>query len=164
MLMTQNEEIFFVSALRQDAEVLEWGSGQSTAQIALRTKSIVSIEHNVEWYRKLKPRLELFHNVEYFFVPPNTPYDERLGDGTAIQFLNYCMRPAMFHPQRMFDVILIDGRARIGCADIAQSILQLNGFIFIHDYDRTAYHEVEQFLKLVDRKETMAKFVVAKFA
>jgi hypothetical protein len=160
--MTQNEEMFFISALNTDTEVLEWGSGQSTAQIATRVRSLVSIEHDKTWYAKLRPRLELFHNVDYLFVPPNTPYDEkRDGDGNAEQFKNYTMRPLTL--ARTFDVILIDGRARIGCAAEAAFVINPDGFIFIHDYDRTAYHEVEKFLKLVDRKENIAKFKVAKF-
>lgn len=47
-------------------KMLEWGCGGSTLYFPKLVKNYVSIEHNQEWYEKLKP--QLLDNVELYFV------------------------------------------------------------------------------------------------
>jgi sialidase-1 len=68
-----------------------------------------------------------------------------------------------------FDLIFIDGRARVECAKVAVELLNPNGVILIHDYRnpnpacrRYEYEEVEQFLVDVEQyvKKHNAKLLV----
>lgn len=60
--MPKEEENFFLSHLKSDHKVLEYGSGESTKQIAERVDSVLSIEHQKNWYEKVKN--EIPNNVE----------------------------------------------------------------------------------------------------
>ena len=64
----------------------------------------------------------------------------------------------------MFDVIFIDGRARIECAKICNEISHENTIIFIHDF-RSRYENyklVLDHLTLISEVEDMAMFKIKK--
>jgi len=43
--------------LRPSDRMLEWGSGRSTAWLSARVQSIQSIEHDREWYERVRTQL-----------------------------------------------------------------------------------------------------------
>ena len=53
--------------------MLEWGSGGSTVEFSPQLKEYYSIEHNLEWYNKVKEEIESlsYSNVNYNYVPQN---------------------------------------------------------------------------------------------
>lgn len=157
MFTQKNEEDFFMSHINENSLILEYGSGISTNEIAKKCKSILSIEHQEEWYNKLKP--QLLNNCEIILKKPDLPYIEGGHCGTYDEFKSYIEAPLGKGP---FDIILIDGRARVSCASIVKSLSHDNTIIFIHDYDRPEYQDALNYLELIDQVGTMAKFKLKK--
>jgi SAM-dependent methyltransferase len=156
------EQNFLLDALTPDMTVLEVGAGLSTFLIAKRVKKVISIEHNKEWFdeiNKTKPQ-----NVELYHIPQNSEPKPEYSDGTYEDFKDYC--DFILGIPELFDVVFIDGRARVDAAKFAAKCLKENGVIFIHDfghpdtkYRRTEYDCVLDFLELDGQELTMAKFV-----
>jgi protein-L-isoaspartate O-methyltransferase len=155
------EQEFFLSHLKPHMRVLEWGSGDSTLAIAKRVKQLVSIEHHHEWYDKMRKQIP--KNVELLFCPPDNENYE--GDGTYDDFRTY-VDVAHFN-FRQFDVIFIDGRARVACASFCHELGDANTLVFIHDYNhpdpkwrRDEYYAAEKYLERIEGVFTMWKFKI----
>ena len=157
MFTQKNEEDFFMNHINENSLILEYGSGISTNEIAKKCKSILSIEHQEEWYNKLKP--QLLDNCEIILKKPDLPYIEGGHCGTYEEFKSYVEAPLNKGP---FDIILIDGRARVSCSSVVKTISHDNTIIFIHDYDRPEYREALSYLELIEQVGTMAKFKIKK--
>jgi len=156
----QEEENLFLDSLKPNHVVLEWGSGKSTIAIAPLVKQVYSIENNKEWFDELKYIVP--ENVSLNYVPAN---EEPTGgdDGTYQQFKDYVDFAATLN--RKFDIIFIDGRARVACAELAVKLLKKNGLLFVHDmrnpkieYRRDEYEPIFDMFELVDYEFTMYKF------
>jgi predicted O-methyltransferase YrrM len=160
MFNNQDEVQFFLESLKLTDDVLEWGSGGSTIAIAKRVKSLYSIEHNKEWFDKVSGMIP--ENTHLFHIERN--FEEKSGDdGTLEDYNDYVNFPCKLG--KKFDVIFIDGRARVECARQATVLLKAGGIIFIHDYchpnevyRRYEYEVVEEFLVKTDQKFALAKF------
>jgi len=146
------EEDFLFSHLTKNMEVLEWGSGSSTIAIAKRVKEVTSIEHDRAYFKILEAKK--IPNVNLYFVNRNQ-IEKNGHDGTYADYKDYIEYPKRL--KKKFDLIFVDGRARVECAKIAVSLLKPNGVILIHDYrnpnpkcDRLEYREVENFLNIQD--------------
>lgn len=163
----QQETDYFLSFLKPEMRVLEFGSGSSTLEIAKRVKEVVSIEHNKVWYEKIKELIP--ENVELLYVPQNHEPSKEYDDGTYEDFKDYVQRPLKYNYEK-FDLIFIDGRARVCCARYsAMSYLNENGIIIIHDYNhpdpkwkRFEYDAVLEFLEPIGQVFTMGAFKVKK--
>lgn len=162
MLNNQDEVQFLLENLKETDEVLEWGSGGSTLAIAKRVKTLYSIEHNKEWFDKITALIP--ENVHLFYVERNK--EEMSGDdGTLEDYYDYVNFPSKMG--KKFDVIFIDGRARVECAKVATHLLKAGGTIFIHDYchpnevyRRREYEVVEDFLEKTGQVFAFAKFKI----
>jgi hypothetical protein len=157
MFTTEKEKIFFFNEIDSTKNILEYGSGESTLEISSRCNFLVSIEHQKKWYDKLINQIP--SNCKLYLVEPNLPYIEGITCGNYDEFKNYIEKPLNESP---FDIILIDGRARVACASICHKLSHSNTIIFIHDFDRKEYQEVLKYLELIDIVETMAKFKIKK--
>ena len=135
--------------LTKGAKVLEYGSGKSSIEIAGMVKSLLTIEHQRHWFEKIKPKLP---DNAIMLLVFSTNF--RGGtDGSYEQFKDYIEAP-----KDIYDVIIIDGRARVGCAKYCKNIADNNTLIFIHDFDRKEYQPVLKYLQLIEQKGTLAKF------
>lgn len=174
------EENFFLSHLKKDMRVLEWGAGSSTLAIASLVRELVSIEHNEKWYKEIKAKIP--ENVKLFFVPPNSEPKPEYDDGTYEDFKNYIEAPIMLNnvlaaqpltsnlellTSPKFDLIFIDGRARVACAEVCRQISHANTLVFIHDFNhpvekwrRPEYYEAEKYLERIEGVFTMWKFKI----
>ena len=160
MFMPKDEENFFLSHLKSDHKVLEYGSGESTKQIAERVDSVLSIEHQKNWYEKVKN--EIPNNAEIVLVEPNYPHIDGSGDGSFQQFKDYIEYPI---GKNIFDIILIDGRARPWCASICKRISHEKTIVFIDDFNtgeisRTDYKLAHYYLNELDHCGRLYKFEV----
>lgn len=157
MFTSSNESKFFLSHLTNTQKVLEYGSGESTFEIAKKVKELISIEHDRKWYNKtvlnIPSNCKLILNEPNLFYPSTGPAH----DGTFEEFKDYIHSPLPLAP---FDVIFIDGRARVACAEISQLLGHSETIVFIHDFDRVEYNEVLKYLTLLERVDNMAKFKI----
>lgn len=147
------EEQFFLSHINHNHKVLEYGSGESTVQLSKLSKYVVSVEHQPQWFDKIKNKIN--NNCNIILKEPNQEYKEGGDCGSYDQFYSYINAPLEFAP---YDIILIDGRARIHCAKICHKLGHKDTLIFVHDWHRQEYHIITEYLKLIDVKNTMAKF------
>lgn len=161
----QEEEDFLLSRLKPEHKVLEFGSGSSTIEIAKHVKHICSIEHHSEWFERVMQQLP--PNAHLCWVPQNSE-PEPGHDGTKKNFNDYVQKSIeLCDKYGPFDVIFIDGRARVACAEICEKIGHKDTLVFIHDYNhpnpqylRDEYFEAEQWLERVDGEFTMWLFKI----
>lgn len=155
MFTRKDEEDFLFTEINNTQRVLEYGSGSSTSQIAKKCLSIISIEHQQNWFNRYKNAVP--DNCTLLLRKPNLPYMEGRHCGAYDEFKDYIETPLSFGP---FDVIFIDGRARVGCASICNKLGHKDTIVFIHDFHRPEYQEALQYLNLISVVGTMAKFKI----
>lgn len=165
---TQAEADFFLNHLKPHHIVLEWGAGASTASIAKRVKHVYSIEHHAGFVERIKHTMP--ENSTLYLVPPNE--EEGPGeDGDVNQYFNYVKKAVDIEVEFgvKFDIILIDGRARVACAKACyfMGLGHKDTLIFIHDYNhpdpkytRKEYFEAEKYLIRIEGEHTMWKFKI----
>jgi len=110
--------------------VLEWGSGHSTGRFpreAPHLKRWVAVEHDAAWYERIKG-MERHGAVELALVPPDGPASA-LGEEGA--FKGYIAYPAGLGLK--FDLVIIDGKARLDCLRASQGMLSPRGIVVLHD-------------------------------
>jgi SAM-dependent methyltransferase len=112
---------------------IEWGSGRSTAWLASRVGRLVSIEHDLGWYRKTADELARRHleNVEYVLA--------ELADGAGGPDHPY-VAAARKAPAGEVSFVLVDGLLRDHCAKLAMELLRPGGLLVIDDAQRYLPH------------------------
>lgn len=154
MFTNKLEEKFFLSHLMPNHHLLEYGSGESTIQISNIVNSMVSIEHQKIWYNNIKSQITN-NNCKIILKEPDLSYTEGKECGSYDQFFSYINEAQNYGP---YDIILIDGRARVSCAKLCPKISHTETLIFVHDWDRQEYQEISQYLNFIEAQDTMAKF------
>jgi Methyltransferase domain len=120
---------FLRGRIGKSLDVFEYGSGSSTLWWADRVRSVISCEHDRQWYDKAKQAIP--GNVTLLF--------RELGSGEyAKEILNY---------EDRFDLIVIDGRDRVNCARNSLKALKNSGVIIWDDTERADYSAGINFLK-----------------
>jgi predicted O-methyltransferase YrrM len=111
---------------------LEWGSGRSTIWFAQRVTHLTSIEHNDSWYNRVKNVLsdEDVENVELLLAPLDTKGREQ----------PEYVRVAAKQRKASLDFILVDGRLRGQCTELALQLIKLGGMLIIDDAARYIPH------------------------
>ncbi len=127
---------FLAARIPRSMTVFEYGSGNSTFWWSKRVKSLVSCEHDKEWYAQFKEK-----------VPTNTTYLLRRAKGGSRE---YAQEVAGY--RNMFDLIMIDGRDRVNCAKNCIPALRREGVIVWDNSDRDEYQDGFDFLKQADFK------------
>lgn len=154
-----DSEIFLVlKHLYYTDTLLEWGSGGSTTYFSHFVKKYYSIEHDEDWYNKLKS--EIPSNVKLHHVPWDSP---RTIPTQRDQFKTYIEYVDKLNVKQ-FDKVFIDGRARGWCAEYALKYLHQDSIIFIHDFwNRPQYHVVfEWYEEVASVKDTFQTIVALK--
>lgn len=113
---------FIDKRLNKDMIVFEYGSGNSTIWFAERVKEIISVEHDLAWFENVKMRMPenayvVYHQLEY-----HGKYAEEIGNHN-----------------KKFDLIIIDGRDRNYCAELAIKHLSDNGVVVFDNADLHIY-------------------------
>lgn len=145
--------------------VYEFGSGGSTLFFASKAKKVISIEHNAEWYSKVKCKLleNNFVNVKLNLIEPE------LYSSNNIPFYYFSSSPGYYkmsfkkyvdsilsYNDNFFDIILIDGRSRPGCLANSFNKVKVNGLIVFDNSERDSYQN--DLTNLPKNFEVMHKF------
>lgn len=122
---------FLEDFLKKDthARVLEFGSGSSTLWFAQRTPHLISLEHDVRWFKLIKKELE----KNYSRIPCEQQY--RL---VISEYYRVCDE----FPDNYFDLILVDGKDRVKCVEHAQRILKPGGILMLDNAEREKYQPI----------------------
>lgn len=134
----------------QPHTVVEWGSGGSTLWFPDRFPSIdrwVSVEHDLDWYRRLRDSSALPKVVELLYEAPDepgNPHDPvwyRRSEFEPGVFQRYVERPTRATVPFYADLVFVDGRARNFCMRAGFKLLNPGGVVVVHDAQRREYAE-----------------------
>jgi hypothetical protein len=114
---------FLNDRVKEDMQVFEYGSGNSTLWFSQRVGKVISVEHDGEWYATMKDLVASHSNVDYLLRGrANDLYAETIkevGD--------------------LFDIIVLDGRDRVKCCLNSVKYLKSDGIIIWDNSDRIKY-------------------------
>jgi hypothetical protein len=151
----------------QTVRVFEYGSGGSTLFWLAHGAVVVSIEHDPQWYTRLRQRLDAASPVDYRLVLPEPGESDSHGEDIAdprcyasedasfrgCTFRNYVSQIDSF-PSGHFDVILIDGRARPSCIQHSADKVRPGGLLVLDNADRPYYTaRTQPYLSRFTRRE-----------
>jgi len=144
---------FLKKIVRQDMCVFEYGSGGSTMFWISSVQELISVEHDLSWYRNMKERLDKqpSRNFQYILAEPipdlqfgekqfENP-DDFISSGPEYAGKNFeqYARSIDAFPDNYFDIIIVDGRARPSCIKQGIPKLKKNGWLIINNTERKYY-------------------------
>ena len=115
---------FIAKRLNKNMSVFEFGSGNSTLFFAKRVNSIISVEHNSEWFAKIKTLIPI--NSTLIYVESNN----------SDQYLE----PLKVRNEKS-DIIIVDGIFRNECLIASVNHLTEFGIIILDDSERNEYNK-----------------------
>lgn len=127
-------------------DIFEWGSGESTLCFTKLCKTLISIEHNPEWYKKTKGQIPSW--VDYCLIPPEAGSlgsdpgnpDHYKSASTELGEVNFKRYASAIDKYGLFDLILIDGMARASCLKHALSHVRPGGCIVLDNTGDRPYY------------------------
>lgn len=134
--------------------VFEYGSGGSTLFWLDKGAQVISIEHDREWYQRVRTITADNPQLDYRLIEaekienaradirrdPSNP-SQYLSDDSAFigyHFRQYVEQIDEFADQ-FFDLVLIDGRARPSCITHAARKVKVGGYLVLDNADRAYY-------------------------
>jgi hypothetical protein len=113
---------------RRDVDAFEYGSGASTVWLARRCRSVVTAEHDVSFAHAMASTIAR-DNVELKLAEPERSSTPRISSGRSgyagFDFSSYVDTIGT----RRYDLIVVDGRARVACLERALAQLAEGGLI-----------------------------------
>lgn len=134
--------------VQPDHKVFEWGSGGSTLFFAKRARHVVSIEHDEGWFEQARVALASAagRKIDYRLVRAGTEAspDWRFQSGARgweqANFEAYVRAIEPFDDD-YFDVVSVDGRARMGCLEIGARKVAPGGLLLLDNSNYPRYAE-----------------------
>jgi len=121
---------FISDRLDKNMDIFEYGSGNSTLWYAQKVNSVTSVEHDKQWFEKIKnsmPDNVSIYNEELIYGGNYSKFSENL--------------------EQKFHIVIVDGRDRINCIKSAiNSIKSDNGVVVLDDSERESYKNGVEFL------------------
>lgn len=128
-------------ASRPSSRVFEYGSGASTAWLARRCATVTSVEHHAEFHGEVSKLLSALDNADLAHVPASPAADPTVSSSrsghTGLDFADYVAQLGVGAVE--YDLIVIDGRARLACLERAVEYLAVGGLIVFDDIGRRRY-------------------------
>ncbi len=121
---------FIKERLGKEMEVFEFGSGYSTLYYANLVKSIISVEHDKNWYQYLHNQLP--GNAKVLLCPLEEKEKYFLSAETQ---------------NKKFHLIFVDGEFRDECVTHSLNALHETGVLILDDTERPEYLTARNFLK-----------------
>ncbi len=132
----------------REVSVFEWGSGASTIWMIKRGYQIISVEHDQRWAQEVKLKSqELEKPFDLITKVPFITKNPRVGSlKKGFEELDFYDYVACINEYGLFDLIVIDGRARVNCLMAAISHLKKDGIILFDNSNRKRYrNEIEKY-------------------
>lgn len=161
------EAIDFLSRiLNKDMVGFEYGCGGSTIFLAQRMKSLVSVEHDRQWFNRTEAAVEAKPQLSWQgnLIPcsPDLAFDRSKCNHpdhyyssdnaySGNSFVDY-VKFIDNYSDEYFDLILVDGRARPSCLKHAMPKVKPGGYLILDNSDRSYY------LTNLDRKSLNGDF------
>ncbi len=144
---------FLKNNIRPEFKVFEYGGGGSTLFFCKNAAEVITVEDNEEWFNILTQTIETkgYKNWKGYLVKPElykggksrspeNPEDFMSGakELKHLSFEKYAHTIDEF-PDAYFDLILVDGRARPSCIQLALPHLKAGGFLIVDNTERPYY-------------------------
>jgi predicted O-methyltransferase YrrM len=125
--LTKDANKLLSSLLRKSDIGIEFGSGRSTPWLASRVSFLISVEHDMCWYNKVKNIMDRkgLNNFELLFFEQDQPKEK----GHGSKYLSVFER----FTEESLDFIFIDGIYRGACASLAPKFIKPGGLIILDD-------------------------------
>ncbi len=157
VLMGEAEIAMIRGHLQPSHVMLEWGAGGSTVYFPQFVAAYFSVEHDADWFRRVTVELERqpAADVKLYHVPV------KFGAASGREmYHDYIHFPRTLG--RKFDRVLVDGRERVACAEVACELIAEGGVLFVHDYLlRPRYAAIAENWRMIDsigRGQTLGVF------
>lgn len=140
--------------LNENVNMLEYGSGASTAYYAPKVKKLTSIEYNKKWRGKVANSIADIKNVELVLIPC-----KHLVPATYSVYRKYINWPKTRND--IWDVVLIDGRARQWVAESILNNITKDSIVLVHDWGpldnpkRKRYNRILNYYDVVEEAHTL---------
>jgi len=155
--MTNNQIEIIKSYLKPSDIVLEYGIGGSTLYFSKYVKKYLSIEHDFDWFEKIKNNYKLAKNIELHYCKPNNEIDLPVWIGKENDFLDYINYVDKLN-YKIYNKVLIDGRARKFCAKKILNYINEYSLVFFHDFfERERYHDILNYYKIINEDKNNGK-------
>lgn len=124
--------IYWLDGVMEGRErVFEFGSGQSTRWFSRRARSVVSVEHDAAWASRVERESEKLANVSVLFRDCD---GDDLTSSATDPYVG-----ALSEQRSAFDIVVVDGRARARCLEVAPECLEAQGLLILDNSDREEY-------------------------
>lgn len=160
MLMTSNERILFLRYLKQVKVYLEYGTGGST-ELACQNSHLqhfISVESSLEFIQGYIKNSSCLQQ-SFKFLPHYADIGPTKGLGIPI-VKNVTMWRRYAESLQLFkslnpELILVDGRFRLGCA--LQALIHLSDpIVMIHDFFwRPSYYAIFDYTEMIDCSDSL---------
>lgn len=159
---------FIKSILKSEMIVFEYGSGGSSLFFAERVRRVISIEHDEKWLNMVNRTMES-NNLKnwkgHLVLPQMIDKNNKLDYSNPTHYLSHWQEYSHFifknyatyinqYEDLLFDIIMIDGRARPSCFIHAKEKIKPGGYLILDNSERKHYQIVHDILK----KENWDKF------
>ena len=127
----------------RDVSVFEWGSGASTVWLSRRSHQVISVEHDENWAIAMAMELESreIGNVLLQVYSARAHDAPEIVSGKAgFSNLDFSRYVRSINNFESFDLIVIDGRARVDCWIEARHHLNEGGLIVFDNCNRSRYN------------------------
>jgi hypothetical protein len=122
-------------ALPRPSRVLEFGGGGSSLWLVDRGAELTVVEHHPDWIGQL--RRSLPDSVELLAIAKNPT--GTIGSGAESGYFDDYVAAVDRYPDETFDLVIVDGRARVDCARRAMAKVKPGGMLLLDDSDRPRY-------------------------
>ena len=148
------------SYLNPEMTVFEFGSGGSTIFIGRKVKKVISVEYQRLWFVKVLINL-LYYKIFNFKLHLVTPEVKSSNNKyyvssdpifKKLNFKNFALAIDEY-PDKYFDLVFVDGRARNGCIKHAIRKIKKNGYLLLDDSHRELYNLGKELLKRYKSKK-----------
>lgn len=169
LTMPEREAALLEACYRDADNILEYGAGGSTVLAAeLSGKHITSVESDRRWVRRMRRWFALTPPVQgssvelvWANIGATSDWGHPADDTAWRRFADYPLgiwkRKGLPHP----DVVLVDGRFRVGCALATAFNITRPVTLLFDDYTRhNGYRQVEGFIGVPEMTGRMARFRV----
>ena len=136
------------------SKVFEYGSGSSTLFFEDNYKEVYSVEYDEDWYRIIKKDLK---KTNLYLVKPEISKNPKI-KSKKFGFRQYDFTKFVNFIKTLdtkFDIIFIDGRARLDCLNVAKDYLNPDGIIILDDSHRFRYKKI---LEIESQNKTIINF------
>ena len=167
--LSEIEKTTIQSYIDNSKMYLEFGSGGTTfiAINSPKTK-VVSVESDPNWINYLMSYNAISNAIEkqkldikYINIGKTKEWGYPINDELKENYPKYSNEIFNHIKKEEIDLVLIDGRFRVACALATIMNCSKNTKIMIHDYTfREYYHVLEEFLEIIETKDTLVIFEI----